>query len=395
MTKLTAEQRVTRAHITIMRSMEFCMFSGVLSIGNIEFTDRLPTAATNGRDVMYNPQFIDTLTEKELNFVVLHEALHKAFQHLFIWRKMWKEDAQLTNIAADYIVNSTIIEADASTAIAVMPKEGLYDMKYSGMTTRQVYDLLKKDRENQEGIFGKGRAGDQGSMDQHDFEGAQELTEEETKEVAKQIEQALRQGEIIRGNMKGKGSRAIQELLAPKVDWREQLREFITSTCNNKDVSTWKRPSRRFIGQDIYMPSMIGEAVGKLVVGIDTSGSIGQAELNVFLSEVVGLCKETLPSSIELIYWGSSVVGHETYNMGDYDALHSTTKPSDGGGTSVGCLNEYIRDKRLEHEAVIVLTDGYVESDWGGNWDKPTLWAITTKGLTSPHGKSVYVKGEE
>jgi predicted metal-dependent peptidase len=136
---------------------------------------------------------------------------------------------------------------------------------------------------------------------------------------------------------------------------------------------------------------MQGQSVGKLVLGIDTSGSIGQAELNVFLSEVVGLCKEMLPESIELIYWGCSVVGHETYNMHDYDGLITTTKPMDGGGTTVGCLNQYIKDKQLEHEAVIVLTDGYVESDWGGVWDKPTLWAITTKNMTAPHGKSIYL----
>ena len=393
MRPLSAEQRVTKSHITIMRSAEFCLFAGVLSVGKVEFNDSIPTACTNGRDVIYNPAFVEQLTEKELTFVVLHEALHKAFRHLTIWAKLWKEDPQLANMAADYIVNSTIKEADPACTLAQMPECGLYDAKYAGMTTKQVFDLLKQDQQSGSGVFKQGDG--QGSLDEHDFEGAQELTPEETKELAEQIEQALRQGEIIRGKMKGKGSRAVQELLEPKVDWREQLRDFITATCKNKDVSSWKRPSRRFIGQNIYMPSMIGQAVGKLVVGIDTSGSIGQSELNVFISEVVGLCKEVQPESVELIYWGSDVVGHETYNQGDYDGLHTTTKPQDGGGTTVGCLNNYIRDKRIEHEAVIILTDGYVESDWGGNWDKPTLWAITTKGLVSPHGKSVYVDGDE
>jgi predicted metal-dependent peptidase len=139
---------------------------------------------------------------------------------------------------------------------------------------------------------------------------------------------------------------------------------------------------------------MIGETVGKVVVGIDTSGSIGDRELNEFLSEVVAICDEVSPSSIELIYWDYNVAGHETYNMGDYNALVQTTKPKGGGGTRVGSLNEYIKEKRIEPEAIIVLTDGYVENDWGGTWEYPTLWAITSRNITSIHGKSIYM-GEQ
>jgi predicted metal-dependent peptidase len=377
-----------------MRSKEFCLFAGVLSVGAVKFTEDLPTAATNGRDVMYNPKFVDTLTDKQLTFVVLHEALHKVFQHMTLWRKLWKESPILANMAADYVVNWTIKEADPNGVVTDMPSMCLFDAKYANMTTKQVYDLLKQDAENGTGVFGKGESGDgdgDAGHDHHDWEGAEELTAEEVKEVEKQIDQALRQGEIIRGKMAGNQNRTIDGLLEPKVDWREQLREFVNATCKNKDKTSWKRPSRRFIGQDIYMPSMIGETVGKLVIGIDTSGSIGSNELREFLSEVVGICDDVSPESVELIYWDYDVAAHETYNIGDYQGLAETTKPAGGGGTRVGSLNEYLKNKRITPEAIIVLTDGYVESDWGGNWDAPTLWAITSKGITSPHGKSIYL----
>lgn len=391
MANLTSEQRVTKSHISIMRSKEFCLFAGVLSVGSVKFTEDLPTAATNGRDVMYNPKFIDTLNDKKLTFVVLHEALHKVFQHMSLWRKLWKESPILANMAADYVVNWTIKDADPHGVVTEMPSECLYDAKYANMTTKQVYDLLKQDAEQGKGMFGKGEGKGDAGHDHHDWEGAEELTAEEVKEVEKQIDQALRQGEIIRGKMAGNQNRTIEGLLEPKVDWREQLREFVNATCKNKDKTSWKRPSRRFIGQDIYMPSMIGETVGKLVIGIDTSGSIGSNELKEFLSEVVGICDDVAPESVELIYWDYDVAGHETYNIGDYAGLAETTKPAGGGGTRVGSLNEYLKDKRITPEAIVVLTDGYVESDWGGNWEAPTLWAITSKGLTSPHGKSIYL----
>lgn len=381
---LTSEQRVTKSHIAIMRSKEFCMFAGVLSVGKVMFSDEIPTACTNGRDVIYNTDFIKTLDDKELNFVVLHEALHKVYQHMHLWKKLWKESPQMANMAADYVVNYAIHEADDRQQVAERPKSALFDLKYKGMTTKQIFEMLKKDNE-QNG--GEG----QGGHDTHDWEGAEQLSDEEVKENAKQIDQALRQGEIIRGKMQGNKNRSINELLEPKVDWREQLREFVNATCRNKDKSTWKRPHKRFLGQDIYMPSMIGESIGKIVVGIDTSGSIGEKELTEFLTEVVAICDDVSPSSIELLYWDTEVAGHETYNQGDYNALVQSTKPAGGGGTHVGCVNQYIKDKRIEPEAIIILTDGYVEDDWGGAWDYPTLWAVTSRHNTSPHGKTIHI----
>ena len=380
---LTSEQRVTKSHIAIMRSKQFCMFAGVLSVGKVMFSDEIPTACTNGRDVIYNPDFIKTLDDKELNFVVLHEALHKVYQHMHLWRKLFKEDGNLTNMAADYVVNYAIYEADTNNEITKMPSSALFDKQYANMTTKQIFELLKQNG---------GGDGGGGGHDTHDWEGAGSLSDDEVKETIKQLDQALRQGEIIRGKMQGNKNRAVNEILEPKVNWREQLREFVNATCRNKDRTSWKRPHKRFIGHDIYMPSMIGETIGKVVVGIDTSGSIGDRELNEFLTEVVAICDDVSPSSIELLYWDTHVAGHETYNQGDYKALVQSTKPAGGGGTHVGCVNQYIKDKRIEPEAIIILTDGYVENDFGGNWEYPTLWAITTKHITSPHGKTIHIE---
>lgn len=380
---LTSEQRITKSHIAIMRSKEFCMFAGVLSVGKVMFTDDIPTACTNGRDVMYNTDFIKTLNDKELNFVVLHEALHKVYQHMHLWKKLFKINPMAANMAADYVVNYAIHEADEQSIIAQRPNSALFDLQYKGMTTKQIFDKLMQDA--------KDNGGGQAGHDTHDWEGAESLSDEEVKETAKQIDQALRQGEIIRGKMQGNKNRAVNELLEPKVNWREQLRDFVNATCKNKDKTSWKRPHKRFIGHDIYMPSMIGESIGKVVIGIDTSGSIGDRELNEFLTEVVAICDDVSPESIELLYWDTHVAGHETYNQGDYKGIFQSTKPAGGGGTHVGCVNEYIKDKRIQPEAIIILTDGYVENDFGGNWDYPTLWAITSKHITSPHGKTIHI----
>ena len=399
MAKLTRpEDRVTKAHIRIMTSPEFCMFSGVLSIGDITFTKDIPTACTNGRDVMYNPDFIDTMNDKELTFVILHEAIHKAFQHMHMWIRLFKENARLANIAADYVVNSSILEADPHNKRCEMPKDALYDPKYNGMTTKQIFELLKKNPPPKRGQGGSGKSpqcqgskGSQETLDSHDWEGAEKMSAEEKKRTQKQIDQALRQGEVIRGKMSGNVNRGVQELLEPQVNWRELLREFVVTVSRSKDETSFRRPHRRFIGQDIYMPSMIGNTINKVVIAGDLSGSISSKTERKFLTEAIQVCKDVNPKSIDLIWWDSRVQGHEVYMEGEYDTILQRTKPSGGGGTTVGCVNKFIDSEHLEPDVIIILTDGYVEYDWGGGWKYPTLWAITEKRITSPHGKSIYI----
>lgn len=385
MTKLTQQERVTKAHITIMRSAEFGYLSGVLRVGSVKFSDSIPTAGTNGRDVIYNPDFLATLSDKELTFVVVHEAMHKAYRQLFVWQKLYKENAQLSNMAADYVINGAIVQADRESKVVSMPQCGLLDAKYYNMSVRQVYDLLKQES------GGGGGGSSQQPLDEHMWEDAQEMSEAEVKETQLLIDQAIRQGEILRSKMNGNKSRSLMELLEPKIDWREQLRDFITSVCTNKDMSSYRRPSKRFIGMDVYMPSMVGNTIGKIVLAIDTSGSINDQQVAEALTEVKAICDYVNPESLELLYWDHSVEGHETYRVGDYDAMITSTRPKGGGGTRVGSVNEYIKDNYINPEVVVIITDGYVESDWGGEWGYPTLWVITTKNIVSPHGKSIYL----
>jgi len=262
------------------------------------------------------------------------------------------------------------------------------------MDAGEVYRKLKQEQE-QEKKNGKGNGGGTPSeeestgFDEHDWDAADEMSEADKQELAREIDQALRQGAILAGKMKGGMPRELTEAMEAKINWREVLRDFVNSICADKDNSTWRRPNRRWVDQDIYMPSAIGEAVGSIVVGIDTSGSIGQAEIGQFLGELVSICNHVQPESIELVYWDTEVAAHETYNRGDYEALMSSTKPAGGGGTDPSCVPAYITAKKLKPECVIMLTDGYVSS-WG-EWSHPVFWGITSKRITADCGVSVYI----
>ena len=394
------ERRVKKAKITLMRKPEFALWSGIMMVGKTEVRDGFPSAATNGRDEIYGTEFVDGLTDKELMFVVLHENLHKAFRHLIIWKKLHDQDARLANMACDYVINLILHNTDPNEQTIAIPRKdgeiyGLLDTKYKGLNTKQVFDLLKQEQD--EGSDGQqksdGLSGLDG-FDEHDWEGAQELTQEEVKELEREVDQALRQGQMTAQKLAGKGAgnmhRELGDLLEPQVDWREVLREFVNATCNAKDASSWRRINRRYLSMDMYMPSLIGERVGHIVVGVDTSGSIGQHEISVFLSEVKAIAETVNPEKVDLIYWDHEVAGHEEYDSATLTTLEDSTKPRGGGGTDPTCVHSYMQDKNIDPDCIIMLTDGFIHN-WGNEWAKPILWVITSD-HTAPVGKSVNIK---
>ena len=132
--------------------------------------------------------------------------------------------------------------------------------------------------------------------------------------------------------------------------------------------------------------------LGRIVVGIDTSGSIGMRELAEFYSELVAICTDVTPECVDLLYWDTKIASHEVYSQDMLGSLVNTTKPKGGGGTDPDCIPAYIKKERMDPVCVVILTDGYIgrceEILWQGL--APTLWVVTqNKGWKPPYGQSV------
>ena len=383
--QLTAEQRLMKATTDIVGNEEFVALAGVLMIGTKKVVDNLPTACTNGRDEAYGRAFVDSLNDAEFRFVMLHECYHKMYRHLTTWRHLDDIDRRRTNMACDYVINLKLADTDAhKNGWIKVPEGALLDIQYVGMDTQQVFHLLPPQP--------KGDGTGINPFDVHDWDGAKELSEEEAKELAKEIDEAVRQGAIMAGKVGSGGLRDIGELLETKKDWRELLRDFVTTTCAGKDYSTWRRPNRKYIGIDIIMPSSISEAIGEIVIGIDTSGSIGQYELSKFLTEVKGICDQVKPSKVRLIYWDTAVCREEVYLQDEIGNIVKSTKPAGGGGTDVECVPHYMAEKDIKPECVVILTDGYLGGSWG-SWNVPVLWCIQgNKSAQADVGVTIHIE---
>lgn len=394
------ERRLKKIKISIMRNPKFAFWGSIMMIGKTEVSATCPSAYTNGRDEVYGAKFMDELDDKELAFVVLHENMHKAYRHLYTWKKLWDIDKRLANAACDYVINIQLKDLDPKEQFIAMPMKdgkvyGLLDEKYRGMNAKQVFDLLKQEEDDGEGE-GNESGGAGGGFDEHDWEGAQELSEEDKKHLEREIDQAVRSGAMSDaiGGGAGNTPRDLAELLEPKVDWREQLRDFVKSVCLNKDSSSWRRPNRRFLTSGIYMPSMIGESVGHIVIARDTSGSMGHSELSSAASETKGIAEEVSPQRIDMIDWDGEVESHQQFEGNNVSTME-VREMRGGGGTDPRCVAKYLKAEGIKPECVIVLTDGYI-SDWGDDelWQGvPVLWAIVGGNTAvSPQGKTIHVE---
>ena len=414
---LTAEQRVAKAAMALNAHRKWVAFVGVSMIGDTQVVEAgvLPhdTAATNGRDSWYCREFIDRIRDSDLRFTQLHEQHHIALEHLTTWEPLVKIDPDIANMAMDHVINVAIMDIDAGEGFVTLPlgEDGkvmcLYDTKYRGMDTQQVFNILYKEKQ-EEGDGGESTgdgsgdgepsdtggspASGSGGFDDHDWEGAKKLSKEEKTELGNEVAEALRQGSMAAGKMAGSGAEVgFDKMLEPQVDWREVLRDFISATCAGRDFSTYARPNRRYMSTGVYMPSGVSQRVKTLVLAIDTSGSVSQTEISTALAEVKSICDIVRPEKVTILYWGDYVVRREDYDEHNMDTLVDSTKPEDGGGTQVECVPEYMREHGIDAQAVIVFTDGCIYGGWG-QWDVPVLWTVfNNKGCKPTVGKVCHI----
>jgi len=402
---MDAELRLKKAHITLMRHQETCLYAGVMLLGESSIADEgCPTAYTDGFNKRYGREFMGSLKDEEVRALILHENLHVLLKHIPRHKDLMKENARLANVAMDFVVND-IIENLQDKSLAKLPEGGLYDPKYHDWSVREVYNDLKrqmeKEKEKEKGNE-KGKSDSEGNekgsggvsglqpLDEHDDADMQQASAEEIKEIGDKITEAIQQGSMLAGKFGVKVPRVISETMQPRVDWRETLREFVTSIARGRDDYSWRRMNVRRMVDDIYMPSVQSETIDEITIAIDTSGSIGQRQIDEFAAEIVSICEMVTPEKVRVLWWDTKVHGEQMFYE-NYDNLASMLKPQGGGGTKVSCVSEYVINENLQSDCLVVFTDGYVERDVKWDAKVPTLWVVTERhsGFNPPSGQRV------
>ena len=423
--------RLKKAHIALMRQPSTALYSGVLLMGKNEVTEGEFTAYTDGVNKRYSAQFLATLTEPEVRALVLHENLHVALNHMVRGKRLFEESVQLTKMATDFAVNSIIMGIrvklqGTDEPLLKLPDGGLYDPMFDTWSLIEIFEYLKKNCEPEDGNNpdpsrkkpgGEGSGGNQSpdngqdanqgevtvngkkydlsKTDEHDMGNAKTMDAEAMKKHAKAIEDALRQGGILAGRMGAKIPRAISESLEPVIRWQEVLRDFVSSYTSGKDEYTWRKYNRRLLANDLYLPSVMNETVGEVVIGFDTSASIDDKQIAEMAAELASVCGLCQPELVRVLWWDTKVHSEQVFRPDQYDQIKTLLKPQGGGGTRAGCVSDYINEKRINAECVIMFTDGYIEGNPKWTITHPTLWVITqVSHFSAPAGGRV-VKMED
>jgi len=338
----------------------------------------IKTACTDGRQIRYNPNFINSLQVDQIVFVLCHLVMHVA--HFHPLRRSARNLGRF-NQAGDYAINGILKDA----GLALLPK-ALYHKDFHNLAAEQIYHRLPNGSGDGDGKVERNddlEDGDPGCCgafeDAKDEYGnflskADRLREE--AEVTVAIQQAA-QAAKAQGKLPNSLARLVDELVHPILDWREMLRSFIDHTARN-DYS-WSHPNRRHIADGIYLPSFCSNGLKPLVLAIDTSGSITQKVLNQFQSELNDILL-SYPATVSVVYCDCEISATQTITPDEYPV---ELKAAGQGGTDLCPPFEWAINNVPDAGCLIYLTDlqgNSPEADPG----VPTLWISTTKDWDLP-----------
>jgi len=335
----------------------------------------VPTAATNGKRVLFNEEFCNGLSDEELKFLVAHECMHPMLEHNF---RRGERDAYKWNQAADYVINKLLTDE----GIGKMPEQGLLDdtiYNNGGGTSDGIFNLLPDTPDDGQGNGGQGQPLDSCE----DGQGSPAEVSQQQAEWKVKVAQAAQSAKMM-GKMSAGLERLVDAILKPKVDWRDVLQRFVVK-CRS-DQRSWARPNRRFLSQGLYLPSVSGESLGEIAFAVDCSGSIDQDEINQFASEISTVWQDQRPTKVHVIYFDSEVSHYDEFEQEDEPVV----KPHGGGGTAFSPVFKYMTEHGIEPVACIFLTDLCCD-DFGDAPDYPVLW-VSTHDDKAPFGEVVMME---
>jgi predicted metal-dependent peptidase len=400
------------------------------------------TMATNGKVIYYSPAFVDALTQEELQGVLAHEVLHCALAHHC---RRGVRRPRLWNVAADYAINPIVLQNGLS-----LPAGALIRPEYDGLSAEEIYSRLEQEgicdgqnqtpvpsgagdgssqlpSQSQAGAGGSGnshsrpsqgssptstaqspqpenpaqplgdgddlnepRAGGFGEvLDASDEKGKPASEAEITRQAndwAIAAEQAMRTAKSC-GHEPAGVERPLNEARESRQDWRAILRDFIAATVSC-DYS-WSPPNRRHVASGLYLPSVRREGVGTIVIGVDTSGSIGEEELRQFAGEITAISDQAQPELIHVVYCDAAV--SSTQEFGPSEPI--TLTPQGGGGTDFRPVFDWVENNDVQPVCLVYLTDLCCHDYPAAPPSYPVLW-VTDSRRRAPFGETVKISVE-
>ncbi|UYE90245.1 metallopeptidase [Alteromonas phage vB_AemP_PT15-A5] len=371
------EPLLNKAKLQLMGIKKSTFTTSLLFNLKIRWTEDIPTANVDLECLHINPQFWQSLDNPTRVFILAHEAWHIAFDHITRFRELPeysddpsqnKADFRIYNEAADHVINNMLKNKGYS-----VPDNACCNPKYVNMSTEQVYYDLLKEKSNDPNFIP-----DFTPIGGDSSDGSPKPSKQEIEQAKAKVEEMLVKAHVADEMENGKEgaedvpdsiNKRIEDLIDPKIVWYELLRNYMFE--HSKNDYSYKKPNRRYM-PDIIVPSLYSESMGKISVGIDVSGSIGEEEYQIFRSEAQEIIEDLDPESMELVQWHHGIAAVDVIERGS-DINDVEFKES--GGTDVHpLLRHWVRNPP---EIAIIFTDGFFNKfNAPETIDFPVIWVI-------------------
>lgn len=366
---------LTKARVRVI--LEFPFFASLL-LKMKTSEQNVGTACTNGVELKVDPNYFTSLTEDERVGLLAHEVMHPALNH---HTRRNGRHPKLWNYACDYVINPILVDFGVT-----LPKGGLLDRRFDGMSADAIYDILLKENPDVDKQWVPGSGFDGGMGDVSDFPMLGNDAETQLEEQ-QQIEKLISATNMakMRGKTSASLERVVGDLLEPKVEWDVVLRRIMSEKAY--DDYSWVKPNRRFMGTGFYLPSLESERYGEVAVAVDTSGSIRQHELDQYASDLCSI-HELVKNTVHVIYCDSSVAGTDTFEAGDDIKLTL----QGGGGTDFRPPFAWLEKESIMPKIMIYFTDGECSRFPETHPDYDTIWVVTTSiNFNPPFGEVIRI----
>ena len=369
---MTHTEKIEKAKAKLM--LEHPYIGSIATALRLDENKETLTFSSDGVRLAYNDEYFEKAPLDEIEFALANGAMHALLKHK---ERTQDRVGRIWQAATDLAVNGMLVKNDF-----VLPPYVYYDERFEGMYAEEIYDVLKDemiynqtldeaeaptpdDAESEEGEENKDQQQPPRNSDheQHSSSQSQPPTEqvsleeigmeeiealhEELREHFEQIFRKFnRQGELPKGL-----ELLVPEYFSHKIHWREILYRYIAEFA--KSTYSFVPPNMKYLYRGIYLPSLSSDLL-RIVIAVDTSGSVDEGLLATFLGEVESIMQSYGNYEIDLITADAKVHSHRTYLPGE--RLDYTV--SGGGGTDFCPTFAYI-DAEINYPTLLLyFTDG-------------------------------------
>ena len=393
-----AKEKIIKAKILLLGSSPF--FSYMISCLRLTEDSTIKTFGINSKGhCYYNPDFAASKSPAELQYILAHEVMHAALYHP---DRVEQRDRNIWGIAADLVVNTLLDNSNqfAKLEFGIHPTYNdtfelqeltIYDV--SAKTAEEVYEMLTSiatpietsiASSVMDKLIGNSESSsmNEEANENNDSEQIKSAGEDIdwTQVMASAAEAASRRGDLP-GNMK----KYVGKLLKPRMHWKQLLTKYVVS--NTMDDYSYSKPHKRMASTNIFFPKTKGSKID-LTIAIDTSGSISNKDLQVFLSELNGVTKQFKNVNLRYLQHDTTIVFDKMYDQ--YSLNKIFVEPMHGGG---GTSHKKIFELayKTKPQTLICFTDGYSDIEDCKKYNN-TIFVLVGNNEKMLFGKTVHYK---